>query len=347
MAQSIKVGIIGGGWPGRAHARGYVASGGFKLEAVADLIPSRREQLMGEFKIPRQLGTWEEMLDDEAIDAVSVCVPNHLHAPVVLAALRKGKHVVCEHPPCLTASEAKRIESAAARAEKTLLYAFQRRFGAGEMAAKQAIAKGYAGNVYHARASWTRTRAVPIGTGWYTEKWKSGGGALIDLGLPMLDLAWSLMGEPSPASVFAGTHQQIAPPNSTEEGAKKFDVEESAFALIRFEGGQTLELSASWLINQSPAQNGVVCRVHGDQGAVEVYTAKGAVMHRGFAEAGQSKETVLKLPRMFGHGAMMRHFRECIVNNAPPACGPAQGLLLMQMIEAMYKSAEAGKSVQL
>ena len=82
----------------------------------------------------------------------------------------------------------------------------------------------------------------------------------------------------------------------------QFDVEEAAFGMIRFEGGLTLELAVSWVLNQSPAQNGVVCRVHGDQGAVEVYSAKGAVLHRGFTHNGESKETPLKLPKTTGHG---------------------------------------------
>jgi predicted dehydrogenase len=344
MADAIRVGIIGGGWPGKAHARGYLASGGFRLMAVADLIPSRRRVLMNEFKIPREYATWEEIVADKELDAISVCLPTHLHAAATVAALRAGKHVVCERPPALSAGEAKRIESAAAKAQRVVLYGMQRRFGGPEMAAKQAIVKEYAGRVYHARSVWTRTRAVPIGTGWWTERAKSGGGALMDLGTVMLDLGWYLLGEPKPVSVYAATQRRldgIAPEGVT------FDVEEAAFGMVRFEAGQTLELAVSWALNQSPAQNGVVCRVHGDQGAVDVYTAKGAVMHRGFGGKGEPKETPLKLPKVVGHGAMMRHFRECILGKSGPTSGPAQGVTLMRMVEAMYKSAEMGKSVSI
>jgi len=73
----------------------------------------------------------------------------------------------------------------------------------GEQAAKQAIEKGYAGEVYHARASWLRTRGIPIGSaGWFIDKSKSGGGALIDIGVHLLDLAWYLLGQPKPISAF-------------------------------------------------------------------------------------------------------------------------------------------------
>jgi predicted dehydrogenase len=343
MAEAMRIGIMGGGWPGKAHGRGYLASGGFKLMAVADLIPSRRREMMDEFKIPREYATWEELAADRELDAVSVCLPTHLHAAATIAALRAGKHVVCERPPTLTAAEAKRIDAAATKANKVVLYGMQRRFGGPELAAKQAIVKGYAGKVYHARTVWTRTRAVPIGTGWFTNREKSGGGALMDLGSVMLDLGWHLLGEPKPLSVYAATQKRLddlAPDGIT------FDVEEAATALVRFEGGVTLELTVSWALNQSPAQNGVVCRVHGDQGAVEVYTSKGAILHRGFGHKNESKETPLKLPKMTGHAAMMRHFRECALGKAGPTLGSSQGVTLMQMIEGMYRSAESGKSVQ-
>lgn len=344
MAEVLKVGIIGAGWPGKAHARGYLSSGGFKLIAVADLIPSRRREMMDQFRIGKEYAQWEELLDDQDIEAVSICLPNHLHAAATIAAMRAGKHVVCERPPALNVSEARRIEKSADNNKRILIYGMQRRFGGPEMAAKQAIARGYAGQPYHARAVWTRTRAVPIGTGWFTDKEKSGGGALMDLGSAMLDLGWSLLGEPVPTSVFAVTQKRLQ--DLIPEG-RTFDVDESAFGMVKFENGVSLELAVSWALNQSPAQNGVVCRVHGTEGAVEVYTPKGAVMHRGFHEKKGPKEIPLKLPKVTGHTSMMRHFRDCVFGKAQPQVGAGQGVTLMQMLEGMYKSAEAGKSIQI
>ena len=164
----IRVGIIGGGWPGQAHAKGYAAAGGFKIAAIADLIPSRREKFLSEHPSAKQFADAGELLAEKDIDAVSVCLPNHLHAPITIAALKAGKHVLCEKPPALNATEAKKIESAATKANKIVMYSVQRRFGGAEQAARQAIDKGYAGEVYHARGTWMRTRGIPIGTGWFT-----------------------------------------------------------------------------------------------------------------------------------------------------------------------------------
>lgn len=335
MADTIRVGIVGAGWPGSAHARGYQQAGGYKLAAVADLIPQRRKNLMNEFGIAREYADWSELVVDPQIDLVSICLPTDLHAPAALAALRKGKHVICELPPALDAAQARRMEAAAAKAGKLLLYAAQRRFGTAEQAAHQALAKGYAGEIYHARASWTRTRGVPIGTGWFTDVSRSGGGALIDLGTHMLDLAWYLMGEPAPVGFFAVKHQKF---QSLATGQVKNDVEDSAFALVRFEGGKSLELACSWALNQPPQQNGTACRIHGDLGAVEVYTPRGPILYRGFDADGKAREVLLKQPKSGGHMALMRHARECVLRGATPISGPTMGVKVMGMIDALYKS---------
>jgi predicted dehydrogenase len=234
------------------------------------------------------------------------------------------------------------MQAAAAKSQRVHAYAFQRRFGPGELAARQAIEKGYAGDVVHARAAWMRTRGIPIGTGWYTDKDKSGGGAMIDLGLHMLDTAWHLLGMPLPRTVFATTHHHSA---STAKDMK-FDVEDIAFALIKFEGGRTLELSASWSINQPPSQNGTVLRVNGTLGAIDVYSARGAVLYRPAGDKAEMKETILTPPKLTHHAAMVRHLKSAI-HGAAPAAGSETGVALMKIVEAIYRSAETGRSVEI
>jgi predicted dehydrogenase len=333
MSNVTKVGIIGGGWPGLAHARGYRAAGGFTVVAVADLIPQRRQKLIAELGPVKEYAEAKELLADETIDAVSICLPTHLHLEFAKLAFKAGKHVVLETPPGLNIKETKQITAAATKSGKILSHAFQRRFGGAELSAKQAIDKGYAGDSFHARSAWMRTRGIPIGTGWYTDRAKSGGGALLDLGSHMLDIAWHLLGHPKPLSVFALTHNH-----------SELEVEDTAFALLKFENNKTLELATSWSINQPPTQNGTTCRVYGSKGAVEVYTPSGAILYRNFTPKGESKETPLHQPKVTGHAALLRYHRECILGRAQPI-PPDQIITLVQMIEALYKSAETGKSV--
>ncbi|HEV8606206.1 MAG TPA: Gfo/Idh/MocA family oxidoreductase [Tepidisphaeraceae bacterium] len=343
MPEQIRVGIIGCGWPGSAHARGYLTASGFKIAAVADLIPDRRKKLMAEFSVQREYSDAKDLLADKELDAVSICLPNHMHAGATLAALRAGKHVLCEKPPAISAAEARRMDAAAKKNGKVLLYSLQRRFGPHEQAARAAIAKGFIGDVYHVRVVWTRTRGIPQGTGWFTQKEKSGGGALMDVGFHMLDLGWHLLGQPKPQSAFGVTHSRFA----ALVNSNPYDVDDAAFAVIRFEGGRSLELAASWALNQPPQQNGTACRLHGTSGAIEVYTPKGAVLYRDFNEKGECKENPLKPPKTIHHVALVRHFKDCIAGRATPAPGGSEGIALMEMVESIYKSSTSGKSVQI
>lgn len=338
-----RVGIIGGGWPGVAHSAGYKAAGGFAVVAVADPIPDRCKQLVAEWPKARQYPDAKDVIADREVEAVSVCLPTHLHAAAATAALKAGKHVMLETPPAATVREAKQLAASAAKSGRVLAYAFQRRFGGAELAAAQAVEKGYAGEPVHARATWMRTRGVPIGTGWYTDKAKAGGGALIDLGTPMLDVGWQLLGRPVPVTAFAVGRQgfrDAVPPEAT------YDVEDAAVALVRFEGGKSLELGVSWATNQAPAQQGTACRVYGTTGAVEVYTPDGPLLYRTFGGRGEAKPTPLKPPKVTGHAAMLRQFREAILGQAEPAVGAEAGLSLMQVVDALYRSIETGRSVE-
>jgi predicted dehydrogenase len=336
----MQVAIIGGGWPGVAHAGGYLTAGGCKVVAVADPIPDRLDQLAKPWPAAKRYTDAREAILDPTVEAISVCLPTHLRPAVVAAALKAGKHVIVETPPGAALRDARQAVAAAARYGKVLAYAFQRRFGGAELAAKQAIDKGYLGDARHVRATWMRTRGIPVGTGWYTDKSKSGGGALIDLGCPMLDLGWHLLGRPAPVSVYAVTRRQfpLPPPG---------DVEDSVVAVVRFEGDKTLELTTAWAINQPPGQVGTTCRVYGSDGAVDVYTKQGPVLFRHFNDKGECKAVPLKQPKVMGYPAMLRQFREAVLGKAVPGVDGHQGVLLMQMIESLYKSAETGKSVEM
>src|SRR5689334_641858 len=108
MAHAIRVGVIGAGWPAHRHAEGYKAAGGYELSAVADLIPARRKKMLDQFGFQREYAQADELIADVQIDAVSICLPTSLHLPIATAALKAGKHVICETPPALSTSETKR-----------------------------------------------------------------------------------------------------------------------------------------------------------------------------------------------------------------------------------------------
>lgn len=335
MSQGIRLGILGAGPIGKAHATG-AKQAGFRVVGAADRIPDRLSALSNELKLDRSVSDAEELIRDPGLDAVSICLPTHLHAPIAISALRSGKHVLIEMPPATTSRDAKAIAKAAEKAGKIVLYAAVRRFGSAEQSAKQAIDKGYAGKVYHARATWLRTRGVPKGTGWYSDKSLSGGGAGIDLGLSMIDLLIHLIGS-EVTHVSAVGHACLT----------GLPVEEFAHGLLRFESGASAEVSVSWAMNQVPSQAGTTCRIHADTAALDIYTPQGPVIYRGFDNSGHCKATPMKQPRSAGYSALFRHFKECIQGKTQPLVGAQTGVKLMQLAEAFYKSIRTGKTIEI
>jgi predicted dehydrogenase len=252
-----------------------------------------------------------------------------------MAALKAGKHVLLELPPTPTSRDAKALAKAAEKAGKKLLYAGVRRFGAAEQSARQAIEKGHVGPIYHARLTALRTRGVPQGTGWYHVRDKSGGGAVIDLALPLIDLLLYLIAPAKPVSIFALAHYKLT----------GLAVEESASILIKFDTRASVEISVAWALNQPPNQAGTVFRLAGESGAVDVYTPQGPLVYRAFDANGQAKATPLKQPKVAGYPALLRHFRSAMAGEIEPSPGPADGINLMTLVEAIYKSIENGRAV--
>ena len=166
---------------------------------------------------------------------------------------------------------------------------------------------------------------------------------MMDVGLHMLDVAWYLLGQPRPESAYGVTHHRFG----TVMPENPHHVDDAAFAILRFEGGKSIELAASWAINQPQHQNGTACRLYGDKAAIELYTKEGAVLYRNFGRKGECKEHPLKGPKVVNYAALMRHFKECIQGKATPIAGGPEGVALMEMVDAIYKSAETGKSVGL
>src|ERR1700726_1923462 len=211
MPDQLNFGIIGLGWPGQMHATALGSIADARLYACADSNERRRTDFTKQFRPERAYGGCEELLKDRDVDPVIICLPNFLHFPASLAALEAGKHVLCEKPPTLNASEMKVLRDEAGKRNLTYSFSRQFRFSPGMRAAKEAMDQGRLGKVYHAQAMFIRSRGIPVGVGdWFTEKKRSGGGALIDIGIHALDAVWYLMGTPRPVSISAKVFRNFA-----------------------------------------------------------------------------------------------------------------------------------------
>jgi predicted dehydrogenase len=347
----VRVGIIGlGGIAQVAHIPGY-RSAGVRISAVSTPNPAVAERFGRELDAAWSTD-YRELLARDDIDAVSVCVPTYLHAEVTMAALRAGKHVLCEKPPGVNAAEARAMAAAARESARLLMYAFSARYRSGNLKLKEWVEKGELGEVYAARAGWLRRRGNPAG--WFTDKERAGGGPLIDLGIHGLDLAWWLMGRPEPVAVngvtyykfgnYAGADAATPDPvmqlHLKEKAKSAYNVEDSAFAFIRFAGGAHLTLETAWALNCRQESRYVL--LYGARGGasmnpLELYTD----LH------GTLADVKPEVPENNPYHEETRHFAACIRGEEQPVSPAEDGVTVMAMVEAVYESARIGREVRL
>jgi predicted dehydrogenase len=343
----LRIGIIGLGI-GRHHIRGYQSHPNAEVVAIADLDETRLKVSGDEYKIAGRYRDAQEMFLREKLDIVSVCTPNKFHKPLTIAALEAGCHVLCEKPMAMNTAEARAMLDAAKRAGKRLMINFSYRFSTPSWALKAQVDAGALGDIYFARTIWHRRRGIPGFGGWFGQKELAGGGPIIDLGVHRLDLALWLMGYPKPVWVLASTYNAIGSRIAKEKGAK-FDVEDLGVALIKFQNGAALELEASWAAYIAE-QELMETRLLG--------TVGGAV-HRNVGE-GYKFEAELFLERNGSHYDMklhhppgadvpsqFHHFIDSILQDKPHIATAEEGLIVMELLDAIYESAASGRPVQI
>ena len=331
----VRAAVVGLGWPGMQHLKGYTADPRSEVIAICDLDEKHVRQVASEHNIPNTYISHLEMLENQDIDAVSVCLPNFLHAPIAVDALNAGKHVLCEKPPARSAQEAKAMAEAAIENEKTLMYALVQRFDGSTQRLKQLIREGELGEIYFGKAGYVRRRGIPIGKeGWFVDKERAGGGALIDIGVHALDCVWWLMNSPRPVEVMGTsyTHFKHLVPDDV-----KYNVDDATFAQIRFENGATIILETTWALN-----------LPGDNYIKVAGTKAGATLSPFtlYTEMdGKELDKPLNASSINSFDEEVKHFVECIVDGKEPISSAEQGIMLMQMLDGIYESSEKGRSV--
>jgi predicted dehydrogenase len=348
MGERVRIGVIGLGM-GRNHAVQYRQCPEAELVALCDINAARREQVNSEVGPCRLYEHPEELLADEQVDAVSVALPNVLHHPVTMAALRAGKHVLCEKPLAMNACEAEEMVVTARAGGRTLMVHFNVRFHATSMAVRRAVEEGRLGHIYYARTVWHRQRGIPGMGGWFTRKELSGGGALIDIGVHRLDLALWLMGYPRAVSVTGVAYNYLGT-RMAEQSGQRFDVDDLAAAFIRFENGAALTLETSWASNSEKREDQWTQLFGTDGGATVRNWDEGYQFEaRLFLAHGAAGEGVrVEHPVLPEHPeSAQAHFCRCLLRGEEPLATGEQGLEVMRILDAIYASAASGKEVTL
>lgn len=342
----LKVGVIGVGM-GRGHAEQYLAHPRVASVVLSDVNAERLAQAGAELKITRLYQSPDEMLAKEKLDLVSIAVPNKFHKPLTLAALKAGCHILCEKPMAMNGKEAREMRDAARRAGKRLMINFSFRFTEQSWALKQEIESGTLGDVYFGRTIWHRRRGLPGFGGWFGQKALSGGGPLIDLGVHRLDLALWLMGYPQPVWVMGAVYDPIGSAKATREG-KAFDVEDMAVGMIRFANGAALVVEASWAANIKEREL-METRLLGTRaGMIQRNVAEGYGFEAEIYVDHDGRQFDMALhPPLPGVKCAYHHIVDCILDDTPHTATAEEGIIVMDLLDAIYASAKTGAPVHI
>lgn len=353
---NIKAGIVGcGGIATNKHMPSIQELGGIDLVAFCDINEARAIKARANFGTDgAQVFTDYRDLVALDLDVVYVCTPNRSHAEITIAALKAGKHVLCEKPMAMNYDEAKAMIAAQKESGKILTIAYQNRFRPDSQYLKKECEAGVLGEIYYAKAKALRRRAVPT-WGVFLNEYEQGGGPLIDIGTHALDLTLWMMDNYEPQFVVGTTYhklnQDTAPGNVFGPwDPNDFTVEDSAFGFIVMKNGATISLESSWALNLIDAQEArtVLCgtkagadmddslRINGVRHD-RMYITK-PLLEAGdvpFFEGDAMKDRVLE----------QKCFLEAVQGKGQLTVLPEQAAVVTRILEAIYESAKTGRPV--
>ena len=353
----LRVGVIGVGI-GRTHLKGYrELSDEVEITALCDLDEARLKAVGDKFHIPLRYTDFRDLIASQHVDAVSICVPNNLHVPASMTALAAGLHVLCEKPLAEHAISGQKIVDAAAQARGKFMVCYNRRYRPDVRWMKDLIDRGGLGQIYQVKAGWIRETGIPGWTSWFSNKNIAGGGPLIDLGAHMLDLAMWLLDYPQPLTVSGDVQARFGPHGLKtwlkpgQAARHDFAVEDTAIAFIRLAGDTSLMLETSWASHAKPGLDDFFLTLMGTKGTLELYVANYAAEDTVtfYTEIDGAPATIN--PRIVGassdHIYAVSEFVKCIQADLPSPASAEDGLMIMTIIDAIYRSAEVSREVAL
>ena len=367
MKQRLEVGLIGTGFMGQTHSFGYTMAEKafdlpvtFNLNTVADVTEAAAGKAAARYGFDQSVADWRTMVEDPAIDVVSITAPNALHKEMALAAIAAAKHVYCEKPLAPRAEDAREMAEAAARAGVRTQVGFNYICNPVISLAREMIAAGEIGEIRSYRGIHAEDYMADDTAPWTFRHDPAGGGALADLGSHALATAEFLLG---PITDVFGDCVTVIDERPDGDERRVVEVDDIGRALLRFQCGATGSIEANWLASGRKMQH-----------AFEVYGSKGALtcdlenmnelhFHDAGASAGRSGfRRILAGPEHPPYGQFcvapghqlgfndlkvieVAGFALAIAGLADEPFGFAKGLRIQTLVETIQASSAAGRWV--
>ena len=353
----VKVGIIGcGGIANGKHMPSLKRLKNIEMVAFCDIIEERAIKAKEKYGTPDAAvyTDYKELLADATIDVVHVLTPNRWHSSITVDALEAGKHVMCEKPMAINSEEAKKMLDAAERTGKKLTIGYQSRQRTDSMYMKKEAEDGTFGEIYYAKATALRRRAVPT-WGVFLNEYEQGGGPLIDIGTHALDLTLWMMDNYKPKYCIGSTFHKLN--NDTKTGnawgdwdPAKFTVEDSAFGMIVMENGATIMLESSWALNMLDTREAIttICGTKAgarmfDQGVLEINGVNHGVMYESRPNLDGKGVPFYDAGSYNSSDEEAKQWIRAITDGTPMTVLPEQAYTVTRILEGIYESAKTGK----
>lgn len=354
----LRAGIIGcGGIAQEGHIPALLAAG-VEIGAVCDANGARALDVARRFDVTAVDTTPEQLLARPDLDLVTIALPNALHAPVAVAALEAGKHVLCEKPMSIGSAGAEAMVAASRSSGKLLSVNQHKRFDRTALAMRDAVARGDLGEVYLADVQMIRQNGIPGYGSWFTNRDLAGHGALFDIGVHMIDLALFVLGFPEVVAVKGYLSGQLGARGVglgswgiDRSSSGRYDVDDTATATLTLAGGAQIRLHVAWAAF-APSEE-----------RVTLYGTRGGADRSGGTENGEHPPL-----RFFGAGAggsivdlpldsavqgdggfkgAIASFVRAVREGEPLLVLPEQTLVTTRILERIVESATAGTELPL
>ena len=342
-----RVALLGTGFIAEIHAESYRR---FVPDADVVAVYSRSGQRAQAFANHHGIRRWftdlDDIIGDSDCDIVDVCIPNHLHARVTVAAAKAGKHVIIEKPLCLTLEEADEMISVCHTHNRKLMYAEELCFAPKYERVRTLVREGAIGSIYHMRQC--EKHSGPH-SDWFYDLNQSGGGAMMDMGCHGLAwFRWMLGGRPRALTVQAHMQTGLIHGGRTR-------CEENSVCIVEFEGGVIGVVENSWAKLGGMEDRVEVCGTGGVMYA-DLFMGNAALTYSeqgyGYAmeKAGSTRGwTFTTFEEAFNQGYPheLKHFIDCVRDDTQPMTTGEDGRAVLELMYAAYHSARIGHKVSL
>ena len=345
MTDRVGIGIIGCGVIARNHIQRYLNNPNARIVAVCDIVEDKAKEAAELAKADSWYTDYNEILNRDDIQGVSICTPHPLHHGPAIAAANAGKHILCEKPMCTRVKDANAMVEAVRRNGVKLLVGYQTYFGAGMQAAKKLIDEGYLGQI-HEICSVGGSHQIRSDADWFYTA-KADGGVTVDWTTYTLFQFRYLMGKVKTMFARSAINEPVKQSTDHPGETVTLEVEDTISMLMTFENGAMGLIYNSW---SSAFPHGYF-EVVGMEGVL-ARTPMGTILSTTKAELPEAAEGGgILLPsdsrRFDAYQAKVDHFVDCILNDEEPAISVELGRDVVEMAEAAYRSIEQNRPIDL